>query len=60
MFKLVKGFYMEDLIILAEQLSEKLPPIAAHLALKNLIENCKVYKNYPEFVRYVIENAISE
>ncbi|GBO38662.1 hypothetical protein AVEN_166485-1, partial [Araneus ventricosus] len=60
MFLSVKSCKKEDLILVAQEIDENVPPTAKICDLKGIILNSDEYKSDPDFVKGILENAVTD
>ncbi|GBL98037.1 hypothetical protein AVEN_126923-1 [Araneus ventricosus] len=60
MFLSVKSCKKEDLILVAQEIGENVPPTAKICDLKEIILNSDEYKSDPDFVKGILENAVTD
>ncbi|GBN80388.1 hypothetical protein AVEN_219797-1 [Araneus ventricosus] len=60
MFLSVKSCKKEDLILVAKEIGENVPPTAKICDLKEMILNSDEYKGDPDFVKGILENAVTD
>ncbi|GBO14831.1 hypothetical protein AVEN_264052-1 [Araneus ventricosus] len=59
MFSSVKSCKKEDLILVAQEVVENVPPTAKICDLKGIILNSDEYESDPDFVKGILENAVT-
>ncbi|GBN40527.1 hypothetical protein AVEN_120918-1 [Araneus ventricosus] len=60
MFLSAKSCKKEDLILVAQEIGENVPPTAKICDLKGIILNSDEYKSDPDFVKGILENAVTD
>ncbi|GBO26918.1 hypothetical protein AVEN_55145-1 [Araneus ventricosus] len=60
MFLSVKSCKKEDLILMAKEIGENVPPTAKICDVKEIILNSDEYKGDPDFVKGILENAVTD
>ncbi|GBN26921.1 hypothetical protein AVEN_161484-1, partial [Araneus ventricosus] len=60
MFLSVKSCKKEDLILVAKEIGENVPTTAKICDLKEIILNSDEYKGDPDFVKGILENAVTD
>ncbi|GBN23715.1 hypothetical protein AVEN_215680-1 [Araneus ventricosus] len=60
MFLSVKSCKKEDLILVAQEIGENVPPTSKICDLKGIILNSNEYKIDPDFVKGILENVVTD
>ncbi|GBO28283.1 hypothetical protein AVEN_110259-1 [Araneus ventricosus] len=60
MFLSVKSYKKEDLILMVKEIGENVPPTAKICDVKEMILNSDQYKGDPDFVKGILENAVTD